>query len=189
MAMKPHAVSCLILAGGKSKRMNHADKGLVKFKGQPLIEHVIDALQDQIDDFVISANRNIDTYQQFASTVIPDNDEKNGPLSGIASALTACQHDQVLVVPCDMPFLPDNLVSMLFADFDHNDIAIVEIDQRLQLVMMLKKSLLGSVQKHLSAGNHKLMQWVETCSPAIVNCDDTAAAFRNINSIDDLEQT
>ncbi len=169
--------------------MNHADKGLVKFKGQPLIQHVINALKNQVDNFVISANRNIDTYQQFASTVIPDNDEKNGPLSGIASALAACQHDQVLVVPCDMPFLPDNLVSTLLTGFEHNDIAIVEIYQRLQLVMLLKKSLLGSVQAHLSSGNHKLIQWVETRSPAIINCNDTAAAFRNINSIDDLEQT
>lgn len=187
--MKSNAVSCLILAGGKSKRMNHADKGLVKFKGRPLVEHVINALQNQVDDFVISANRNIDTYHQLASTVIPDSDEKNGPLSGVASALSACRHDQVLVVPCDMPFLPDNLVSTLLTGFDHNDIAIVEIDHRLQLVMMLQKSLLGSVQEHLSSGNHKLMQWVETCSPAIINCNDTAAAFRNINSINDLEQT
>ena len=187
--MKSNAVSCLILAGGKSKRMNHADKGLVQFKGKPLIEHVINALQNQVDDFVISANRNIDAYQQIASTVIPDNDEKNGPLSGIASALAACQHDQVLVVPCDMPFLPDNLISTLLANFDHNNIAIVEVHQRLQLVMMLQKSLLSSVQEHLSSGKHKLMQWVETCSPAIVNCNNTAAAFRNINSIDDLDQT
>ena len=168
--------------------MNHADKGLVEFKGQPLIKHVISALQHQVDDFVISANRNIDTYQQFASTIIPDNDEKNGPLSGIASALAACQHEQVLVVPCDMPFLPDNLVSSLSTGFDQHDIAIVEIHQRLQLVMLMQKSLLGSVQDHLCSGQHKLMQWVETCSPAMVNCNDTAGAFRNINSMQELEQ-
>ena len=57
--MNTHTISCIILAGGESKRMNGNDKGLIDFNGQPLIAHVINALQNQIDDFVISANRNI----------------------------------------------------------------------------------------------------------------------------------
>ena len=167
--------------------MNHADKGLVKFKGRPLIEHVINALQNQVDDFVISANRNLDSYQQFASTVIPDNDEKNGPLSGIAAALPACKHEWVLVVPCDMPYLPDDLVRTLLSGSANSDIAIIEVKHRLQLVFLMNKSLLASVQEHLLSGKHKLMQWVESCSPAIVDCSDAADAFRNINSAEELE--
>ena len=167
--------------------MNHIDKGLVKFKDQPLIEHVINALQNQVDDFVISANRNLESYQQFASTVIPDNDEKNGPLSGIASALAACQHELILVVPCDMPNLPNNLVETLLEDFDHNDISIVEVQHHLQLVFLMRKSLLASVKNYLSSGHYKLMQWVETCSPTIADCSDTAEFFRNINSSQDID--
>ena len=187
--MKLQAVSCLILAGGKSSRMNHADKGLVQFNGKALIEHVINALQNQVDDFVISANRNIETYQQFASNIIPDNDEKNGPLSGITSALAACRHELVLVVPCDMPNLPNDLVEILLQGLDHNDIAIIEVEQRLQLVFLMRKSLLTSAQDYLSSGHYKLMQWVETCSPNIIDSRKTAEAFRNINSLQDIEQT
>ena len=168
--------------------MNHVDKGLVKFKGQPLISHVITALQNQVDDFVISANRNLDSYQQFAANVITDTDEKNGPLSGIASALSRCQHERVLVVPCDMPYLPDDLVDTLLNNIGNHGLSIIEIEQRLQLVFLMRKSLLTSVQNQLSSGHYKLMQWIETCSPAIIDCSNNAEAFRNINSVQELDQ-
>ena len=184
--MKTHSISCIILAGGESKRMNGKDKGLVDFNGQPLIAHVINALQSQVDDFVISANRNIEHYQQYSSNVIPDDSEKHGPLSGIAAALSACKHERVLVIPCDMPFLPNDLVKTLIASFEHSDIAIVEVQQRFQLVFLMNKSLLTSAQEHLTSGKHKLMQWVGDCSHTIVDFTASADAFRNINSIQDL---
>ena len=186
--MKTHSISCIILAGGESKRMNGEDKGLVNFNGQPLIAHVINALNNQVDDFVISANRNTERYQQFSMNVIPDNSEKHGPLSGIAAALPICKHEQVLVIPCDMPYLPNDLVDRLVANIEHRNIAIVEVLQRFQLVFLMNRSLLASVQEHLISDKHKLMRWVETCSPAIIDFSDTAEAFRNINSVLDLDQ-
>lgn len=185
--MKTDTVSCLILAGGQSKRMNHEDKGLVKFNGRPLIEHVVNALHNQIDDFVISANRNIQSYQRLTSIVIPDNGSKNGPLAGIVAAAPACRHEQVLVVPCDMPYLPNNLVKSLLSASKSRDIAIVRVQNRLQLVFLMRKSLLVSAQEHLSSGRFKLMQWIENCSPAVVDYNDSADAFININSVEQLE--
>jgi molybdopterin-guanine dinucleotide biosynthesis protein A len=184
--MSIHSVSCIILAGGEGKRLNHADKGLVEFNGQPLITHVINAVKNQVDDIVISANRNLETYQQFSPTVIPDSSGKHGPLSGIAAALPACKHDHVLVVPCDMPFLPDHLVNTLIGNADNNDIVIVAINNHLQLVFLMHKSLLSSAQNHVTTGKHKLMQWVSSYSPAIIDLTDSADAFRNINSAHEL---
>ena len=187
--MTADSISCIILAGGESKRMNGEDKGLIDFNGQPLISHVINALQNQVDDFVISANRNIELYQQFSTNVIPDDSEMRGPLSGIAAALPSCKHEWVLIIPCDMPHLPNDLVDKLVAEIDHSEIVIIEVLQRFQLVFLMNKSLLTSVQEHLASGKHKLMQWVTSCSPAIVDYSNSVQAFRNINSVHDLEQT
>ncbi|MDH5389045.1 MAG: molybdenum cofactor guanylyltransferase [Gammaproteobacteria bacterium] len=184
--MKTNKISCIILAGGEGKRMNGNDKGLIEFNSKPLIAHVINSLQNQVDDFVISANRNVEHYQQFSPDVIPDGCEKHGPLSGIAAALSTCKHEQVLVIPCDMPFLPYDLVKTLITNFEHSDIAIVEVQERLQLVFLMKKSLLTSVQDHLTSGKHKLMQWVGDCSHTTVDFTASADAFRNINSIQDI---
>lgn len=184
--MKAHSISCIILAGGESKRMNGNDKGLIDFNGQPLIAHVINALQNQVDDFVISANRNIEHYQQYSPNVIPDKSERHGPLSGIAAALPNCKHEQVLVAPCDMPYLPNDLVEKLVTNFEHTDVAIAEVLKRFQLVFVMNRSLLTSIQEHLASDKHKLMQWVGDCSHTTIDFTASADAFRNINSIQDI---
>ena len=37
-----------ILAGGKARRMNNADKGLVKFKNKRFIDHILDEINKDI---------------------------------------------------------------------------------------------------------------------------------------------
>lgn len=187
--MISRSISCIILAGGEGKRVNCADKGLIQFNGQSLIEHVITALQNQVDDIVISANRNLEQYKQFSPTVIPDATGNHGPLSGIAAALPACKHELVLVVPCDMPYLPNNLLTRLLADFERHDIAIAEINDRLQLVFLMRKSLLNSVQDHVSSRKYKLMQWVKSCSHSILNFNEMPDSFKNMNSAQQLNQS
>lgn len=170
--------------------MNRVDKGLVKFKGRPLIECVINALHNQVDDIVISANRNLELYKQFSPTVVPDDNGKFGPLSGMAAALPACKHEWVLVVPCDMPYLPNDLVEKLLTNENHNqrnNITIVDVKHHFQLVFLMNKSLLPSVLEHLSSEKHKLMQWVKSCSPAIVDYSNSADSFININAIEELD--
>ena len=186
--MKTHSVSCIILAGGEGKRVNHADKGLIQFNGQPLISHVITSLQNQVDDIVISANRNLEQYKQYSPTVIPDITGNHGPLSGIAAALPACKHELVLIVPCDMPNLPDNLLTKLLANIERHDITIVEIQGRLQLVFLMQKSLLHSAQSHVSSGKYKLMQWVTSHSHFIIDFNETPDSFKNMNSTQELNQ-
>ena len=63
-------ISCIILAGGKDKRVSGLDKGLVSYKNRPLIEHVIHTVQNQVDDIIISANRNIIKILQKYSIIL-----------------------------------------------------------------------------------------------------------------------
>ena len=43
-----YTISAVILAGGKARRMNGADKGLQLLQNKPLISHVIERLQPQV---------------------------------------------------------------------------------------------------------------------------------------------
>jgi len=179
-------ISCIILAGGEGKRVDYSDKGLINFHNKPLVAHVIASIESQVDDIVISANRNIDQYKRFSPTVISDLSGRHGPLAGIAAALPACQHDLVLIVPCDMPSLPDDLVSKLLTSLGDNEIAIVDIENHFQLVFLMRRSLLACVQQHMSSEKYKLMQWVKSCSYVAINFDDSTDCFINMNSKTDL---
>lgn len=103
-----------VLAGGEGRRLAGADKGLVRWRGQPLVQHVLTALQSQTHRQVISANRNLDVYACFGATVVLDG-AGGGPLAGLASLLAATETDWLLCVPCDAPVLPADLAARLLA--------------------------------------------------------------------------
>ena len=177
-------VSCIILAGGQGKRVGGSDKGLVLYNNKPLIEHVFDAVKLQVDDIVISANRNIDSYQQYAKQVINDSSENyRGPLAGITACLSHCKHELVLVVACDMPNLPDNLVERLTENLQNNSICIASVKKYHQLAMIVRNNLSDSIQQHLDKNQLKLIQWVESVPYITVSFDDIPGAFTNLNHL------
>lgn len=101
-----------ILAGGEGRRLAGADKGLVRWRGQALVQHVLAALKPQTTAQCISANRNLDVYACFGVPVVRDGDG-SGPLAGLAALLAATETDWLLCVPCDAPLLPEDLAAKL----------------------------------------------------------------------------
>ena len=176
--------SCIILAGGEGKRVDGQDKGLIVYNDKPLVESVIDIMKPQADDIIISANRNINTYQQYTDNVVSDlSSSYQGPLAGINACLAHCKHSHAVVVACDMPNLPDDLVSRLFAAIGDNDVAIATVDNYHQLAMMIKTDMSEAIQQELDKGQRKLIQWVESVAYVTVNFDDMPDAFVNLNHL------
>ena len=182
-------VSCIILAGGEGKRAGGSDKGFLPHTNEsgndrPLIEHVIDAVKNQVDDIVISANRNIQSYKKYSANVIGDSTENyQGPLAGIAACLTHCRHEWVLIVACDMPNLPSNLVTRLLDGLKNNSISIATVGNHHQLALVVKRNLYESVQQRLDNRQLKLIRWVESVPYNTVSFDDMPEAFVNLNNL------
>ena len=186
MSYNAKQFSCIILAGGEGKRADGVDKGLILYKNKPLIEHIINAVKFQVDDIVISANRNIENYQKYSENVITDAPNiYRGPLAGIAASLPYCKHGLVLIVACDMPALPTNLIERLSVDIKNKSICIATVDKHHQLAMIIKKDLLESIQQRLNDNQLKLIQWVESAPYSTITFDDIPQAFINLNNIPD----
>jgi len=180
--MTNHTISCIILAGGKSKRMGGIDKGLQPYGGKRLIEHVIEAISPQVDDIVISANRNLDDYATSGFPVITDNNNHyDGPLAGIASTIPHCKHEWILVTPCDMPSLPDTLVSRMMEHTNSSRLIAISTNDRLQLVFLLHRNLLDSIRQYISGNQHTVMRWLDSVDHHILVMDDESY-FYNINT-------
>jgi molybdopterin-guanine dinucleotide biosynthesis protein A len=189
MAKSAMHVSCIILAGGRGKRAGGLDKGLLPYEkktgeNKPLVEHVIDAVKNQVDEIIISANRNIESYKQYSANVIGDATEDYlGPLAGIAAGLKHCKYERVLVVACDMPNLPGNLVTRLLSHTQHHCISIATVDGHHQLALIIKGSMADSLQQRLNNKQLKLIQWVESLPYNTVSFDDIPGAFVNLNQM------
>ncbi|NOQ87768.1 MAG: molybdenum cofactor guanylyltransferase [Gammaproteobacteria bacterium] len=180
-------ISCIILAGGKGKRVGGVDKGLLEYKNKPLIAHIINTIAPQVDDIIISANRNIERYKNYAKKVISDESaEYLGPLAGIDAALPHCGHDWVLVVACDTPFLPADIIDKFLLKQTDSNLYIAESGNKLQLVLLLHKTLHDSIKHSLHEGQLRLMQWVKSQQPETVNFQDSTA-FKNFNYNEDFD--
>ncbi|KPW79685.1 Molybdenum cofactor guanylyltransferase [Pseudomonas syringae pv. coriandricola] len=106
--------SILLLAGGRGQRMGGRDKGLIEWRGKPLIEHLHQVTRPLTDDLIISCNRNTKRYAGYADQLVQDDDTGfNGPLAGIRAALPRARHDWLLVLPCDVPLVDEPLLQAL----------------------------------------------------------------------------
>ena len=187
----PIVYDALILAGGKGSRMAGRDKGWVMWEGLPLVEHVLDRLarqQNPPQRILISANRNLDAYRQTGHPVVTDERAGfPGPLAGVEAGLMRCKRNWVLVVPCDTPLLPADLLARLFAVATEQPGRLAAYattpDGPQPLCCLLHPSVSGSLSKLLDAGHGSVQSWLDQLGAIAVPFDD-ANAFRNFNSMD-----
>ena len=180
-------VTGLILAGGQGRRMGGCDKGLARFAGRPLVAHVRDRLAERLAGVMINANRHLDQYAAFGDRVIPDLEGGyQGPLMGIYSGLWAAETPWVLVVPCDTPSLPMDLVPRLVAGLGEWDIAVAHDGERLHpVVALLRTRLVDDLGKALAGGERKIDRWYARHAWGTVDFHDCPEAFANLNTDSD----
>jgi molybdopterin-guanine dinucleotide biosynthesis protein A len=108
-------ISAAILAGGRATRFGGADKGALVVGGVPILVRQLRALADVAGDIRIIAN-DAARYGGFGVPVTPDAVEGGGALGGLYTALVAARGDRVIVLACDMPFVPAALLARLVAE-------------------------------------------------------------------------
>lgn len=189
--MLKQGVTGVILAGGQGQRMGGQDKGWVCYQGRPMIEQILERLQDQVDEIIIVANRNQDAYAELGVKVVADCLEGfQGPLVGIATGLEQACYQQVVFVPCDGPFISPDLVERFTAQYAMSGKpAIVASDgERIQpMVVMLQTSLLADLHEALKAGERKPDRWY-----ARVGMDQVsfpAQSLHNFNTPEQIKQS
>lgn len=182
-------ITALILAGGMGKRLGGVDKGKVEFNGKLLIEHVINAIQPQVSNIIINANRNLDDYSRYGYQVVSDKlGGFQGPLAGFATGLQFITTSHMVVVPCDGPWLAHDLVPRLAAAMvnQDTDISVAHDGHRLQPVYcLLTTSLLPSLEEFLAEGGRKIDQWYTRQSMGLADFSDVPECFSNINTQQD----
>lgn len=189
--MNTCGISGVVLAGGLGRRMGGVDKGLQEFEGRPLVGWVIERLAPQVDELLISANRNAERYAAFGHRVVADRIEGfAGPLAGLHAALSVARHPLLATVPCDSPFLPGDLVARLRAALDASgaELAVATSLGRVQPVFCLcRRTVLPALSEHLAAGGRRIERWLNSLRLVEVGFEDQPAAFANLNSSEDLQ--
>jgi molybdenum cofactor guanylyltransferase len=102
-----------VLAGGRSRRMG-SPKALVELGGRPLLAWALAAAQDAGLEAVVVAKPG-SQLPPLDVPLWPEPEQPAHPLTGVVAALERAAPRAVVVLACDMPFVPAELIARLAA--------------------------------------------------------------------------
>ena len=183
-------ISSVILAGGQGLRMDGVDKGLIEFRGLPLVAHVASVIESKVDKIYISANRSFDSYASYGEVISDDLLGFQGPLAGISKALKVCSTKYLLVLPCDSPLVDSKLIDDLIIRMKQKDadICVAHDGSIMHATFALMKSNLGKSLEHfLNDGGRKMALWYRQRNLERIDVSDRLVVLTNLNKPEDLD--
>jgi molybdopterin-guanine dinucleotide biosynthesis protein A len=163
-------VTAIILAGGKSLRMK-SDKGLVCYKGKPLIEYALNLVKPFCQSIIISTQN--PAYKIYNYPLVSDIFKNIGPMGGIHAGLMASQADMNLIISCDMPHLNSQALELLINQTSDAMYNLPSHKTGLEpLFAIVHKKLLPELEKNIQLKNYKLMHLIDQVSSQKVDFNE-----------------
>jgi molybdopterin-guanine dinucleotide biosynthesis protein A len=182
-------ITGILLAGGKSSRMGQ-EKGLVEFRGKPLIQYGIELLSSFTGQIIIGSSN--PDYLAFGCELIPDDVTGKGPAAGLAAVLNSSATPWNIVLACDLPFLEEEFIEKLLGATP-NYMAVVPIHNgKIEPLAALYHRDLGSIFKEAVANdNLALRKILFTCRVNYLEIGQMIEKypnlFVNLNSMDQMD--
>ena len=170
--------------------MGGVDKALVGFAGRSLIAHVLDRLEPQVEQVLISANGDASRFTGSGCKVVADA-LSQGPLSGVLACLKRAAElgaTHVVTTPCDTPFIPGDLVPrlLLAAESAPEGLAMARDDSRDHpATAVWPVGLAGALADYLASGGGKVTGFTGAHGAVTAHFPD-ARAFLNLNTPEDV---
>jgi molybdopterin-guanine dinucleotide biosynthesis protein A len=110
--------AAIILAGGESSRFG-SNKALQLLAGKPLICHVAERLSRIADETLVvigyrEPRAGYEAVLPSSVRIMNDGQEGKTPLIGIVAGLQAVKSEHALICACDIPFVKEEVVELLF---------------------------------------------------------------------------
>ncbi len=185
-------VPVAIMAGGQGRRIGGA-KPAKMLAHTSLLDHML-SYAAQISDFVIVA-ADVPDFGPLPQNVrlLPDETNDAGPISGLTSALHfACKQGlpQILVIACDVPFLPQDLLFKLQHEIGDAGAAMASSGGKLHPACALWRADCATLLPgYLATGRRSLIGFAETAAYKYATWPNVPFdPFFNINTAKDLAE-
>lgn len=183
----------LVLAGGEGRRMG-GGKPARLLGGERLIDRAVRLARQWSNDPVVALREGRDNGRPDAR-VVCDRPGVEGPLAGLAAGVTLAIEegaDRLLLIPADMPFLPDDLAAGLGTALDASDVGCAMASsggRRHPVCSLWALDRLGvALPAYCAEGRRSLKGLAEMVGTVAVDWDVAEARdpFFNVNDPDDL---
>ncbi|MDA8390740.1 MAG: molybdenum cofactor guanylyltransferase [Gammaproteobacteria bacterium] len=180
-------VTGVVLAGGAGRRMGGVDKGLLVWRGRPLVSYALSILAG-LPEILISANRSPEAYQPFGYRVVADAQPGfQGPLLGLQAAFAHARQPWVLTIPVDSPRLAADLVERLWGART-GTVSVVagrSAHGPEPIICLCHRSAAAALDEYLATGGRAAHGWFRALPHAWLDLADEEIV--NYNTPDDLK--
>ncbi|MEY3985279.1 MAG: hypothetical protein RLZ59_724 [Pseudomonadota bacterium] len=177
----------VIAAGGDGSRIG-GSKPERMLGGQRLIDRMVFWANQQTDAIALAVRDGNEDW----GTGLPllyDRYDHIGPISALASALHEAQRmarKTVLLIGCDLPFLPDDLISRLSAVLAENGVSMPLSQGRVHPMAALWRTEPARLDQWIQQGGQSMWRYARDIGMADVLWTETPDPFTNINDLDAL---
>jgi molybdopterin-guanine dinucleotide biosynthesis protein A len=180
--MKAEPVAAIILAGGKSRRMN-GEKPLLPLNGCTLIEAVIAQLRPLFDAILISAGDG-EKFAFLGLPVIVDEAPGQGALPAILTGLRASPCRTNFIMACDIPVIHVPFLRKILALAPGSEIVVPRYrDGKFEpLFAAYDRAIVAKIAKQVAAGDFRISSLFRTCRTEFVAMDGQEW-FCNLNTL------
>ncbi len=187
--------SCIILAGGLSKRFNATNKALVEVGGQRVLDRLLTVCEPLFDEIILVTTQP-EIYLEWDLLIVSDHYDCRSSLTGIHAGLFSVNNTHALVVACDMPFLQPALVTgLLQMTAPRWDLIIPKTKLGLEPLMAIySKRCLKFIENNLKQQQYQIQRLLTQVNVKTVEeerlrfYDPDLVSFFNINSPAELAQ-
>jgi len=171
-----------ILAGGLGQRWGGRDKGLIAFRGRPLLANACDPRPANAREILICCRDNAHFYSHYADRVLCEITPSRGPCAGISALLSATETESVMILPTDLMNNSQQLIATMTETWTGKDRAVVLTDPhgRHSPCMRLAKETLADCCRFIDKGGRQLSELLAVLGARAVLVD--ASELRDADS-------
>lgn len=190
-------ITPVILAGGANSRMGK-NKALLEINDQKIIEIMVQKLGKIFKKPIYIVTNQQEVYGflkevYFVADLV--NTTKKNSLVGLYSGLTQIPTNRGFFLPCDMPFINEDLINYLISQSKDYDVVVPKIGKHYQpLHGIYHKSCLIAMKKMIDREHYKIIDFFPEVrlltidQETVHRFDPEEFSFYNINKKEDYER-
>lgn len=155
--IKPFEIPCVILCGGKSRRMGE-DKSLLPFSSaNSLTQYQYDRLKPYFKNIYLSSKINkFDFLDDISNTLILDKGEIYSPIIALQTIFNTLKAKKIFIITVDTPLVSIESISKLIKESSNNDICVAKTQRTHNLCGVFSKTIEKTINEMLENDIHKV---------------------------------
>lgn len=181
-------MSVIILAGGKSKRMN-GNKALLSISGgSTLIEKIASDIEPYFNEILIIAQSK-ESFDFLSYRIVVDEEPNLGPLMGILTGLRASANEVNFVIACDIPEINFTFLEKMISFTDKYSIVVpVSGENKFEpLFAFYSKNLIPKIEELLKQKERKVSKIFSKCQTKYIPMNNNGW-YHNLNTLENYNE-